>query len=62
MTIILVLAAVAATVYIVLKKLQLIGYRYRPMDEGYWPEEKEDLLSPSTDSSGVPYTTDQDFV
>ena len=54
-SIILVLAAIAVTVYVILHKLHLLGYHYQPMDEGYWPDDKE------TDS-GVPRATDHDFV
>ena len=57
-TVILILAAVVAAVYIVLKKLNILGYHYQPMDEGYWPEDD----NPKVAESGVPYTADQDFV
>ena len=58
-TFVMVLAAVAVTVYLILKKFHLLGLHYQPMDEGFWVE--EDTVSES-DSNGVRYTTDQDFV
>lgn len=60
--VILVLAAIAVTVYFVFKKLHLLGCRFKPMDEGFWVEEDK-LPAEGTDGdSGVRYTTDQDFV
>ena len=53
-TVILVLAAIAVAVYAVLQKLHLLGWHYQPMDEGYWPDEKES-------DTGVPRATDHDF-
>jgi len=58
-TVVMVLAAVAVTVYFVLKKLNLLGCCYQPMDEGFWVEED---TAGEADSNGVRYTTDQDFV
>ena len=55
LTVILILAAIAVTVYVILQKLHLLGYHYQPMDEGYWPDEKEA-------DNDVPRATDHDFV
>ena len=59
-TVIMVLATVALAVYLVLKKFQLLGCCYKPMDEGFWVE--EDPAAEAEGDSGVRYTTDQDFV
>ena len=58
LSIILFLATAAVIAYVVLNKLHMLGNHYRPMDEGYWPDEPEHKV----DDSGVRYTTDQDFV
>ena len=58
--IILALAAFAAAVYVIINKFNLLGSKYLPMDEGYWPEEENPAAE--TEADGVPYTTDKDFV
>ena len=57
LTVILILAAVAAFACLVLKKLHMLR-RQAALEEGYWVEEPAE----KTDDGGVRYTTDQDFV
>ena len=58
-TIIFVVAAIAATIYIVLKKLHMLDNQL--IGEGYWPEEDSQKADAAAEN-GVRYTTDQDFV
>ena len=53
--VILTIAAIIAIVYLTIKKFHLLEGRIRPMDEGFWLDEKEN------ENDDVPYTTDQDF-
>ena len=54
LAVILVLAAIAATVYLVLKKMDKLSRCIVPIENGYFGEKDED--------NDVPFTTDRDFV
>lgn len=61
-TAIVILAGIAFTAYLVVKKVHMLRNCYKPMEEGLHEYEGNQVDPQKTDDSGVMYTTDQDFV
>jgi len=61
-TAVVILAGIAFTACLVLKKLHMLRNHYRPMGEENWSEDEVQESDVKVDGSGVRYTNDQDFV